>query len=74
MTISQTATGSSARRLVSVKEACAYGKFSHTKCYSLINAGRIRAYKFDARTLIDLDSIDAMYSELPPVSPNPNAK
>jgi hypothetical protein len=73
MTISQTETAPN-RRLASIKEACAYGKFAHTKCYGLINAGRIKAYKFDKRTLIDLDSIDEMYEALPPVSPNPNAK
>ena len=66
-----TATG---HRLASVKDACRYGKFSHTKCYELINAGRIKAKKFDARTLIDLDSIDAMYAALPDLTPNPNAR
>ncbi|WLA75082.1 helix-turn-helix domain-containing protein [Bradyrhizobium diazoefficiens] len=66
-----TATG---HRLATVKEACRYGKFSHTKCYELINAGRIKAKKFDARTLIDLDSIDAMYAALPDLVPNPGAK
>ena len=61
-------------RLASVKEACRYGKFSTTKCYELINAGRIKAKKFDTRTLIDLDSIDAMYAALPDLVPNPDAK
>jgi len=64
----------SARRLATVKEACTYGRFSHTKCYSLINAGRIKAFKFDTQTRVDLDSIDEMYAALPPVTPNPNAK
>jgi hypothetical protein len=64
----------SAPRLAPVKEACRYGRFSHTKLYTLINASRVKAYKFDKRTLIDLDSIDAMYATLPPVTPNPNAK
>jgi len=62
------------RRLAPVKAACVYGNFSHTKCYGLINSGRIKAYKFDARTLIDLDSIDAMYATLPGLVPNPGAK
>ncbi|WP_245476747.1 helix-turn-helix domain-containing protein [Bradyrhizobium sp. Leo170] len=53
------------RRLATIKEACRYGRFSHTKCYELINAKRIRAYKFDTRTLVDLDSIDAMFASLP---------
>ena len=66
-----TATG---HRLATIKEACLYGKFSHTKCYELINTGRIKAKKFDARTLIDLDSIDAMYAALPDLVPNPGAK
>jgi hypothetical protein len=61
-----TATG---HRLATVKEACRYGKFSHTKCYELI-----KAKKFDARTLIDLDSIDAMYAALPDLVPNAGAK
>lgn len=54
-----------ARRLVSVKEACRYGRFGVTKCYDLINEGRIKAYKFDTRTLIDLNSVDAMLAALP---------
>jgi hypothetical protein len=58
----ETGTG---RRLATIKEACRYGRFSHTKCYELINAKRIKAYKFDTRTLVDLDSIDAMYASLP---------
>jgi hypothetical protein len=48
-----------------IKEACRYGRFSHTKCYELINDKRIKAYKFDTRALVDLDSIDAMYASLP---------
>lgn len=58
-------------RLARVKDACRYGGFSHSKCYELINAGRIKAKKFDARTLIDLDSIDAMYAALPDLKPRP---
>jgi hypothetical protein len=58
------ADGSSAppQRLGTVREACAYGRFSHTKCYDYINAGRIDAFKRDNRTFIDLDSIDAMHA------------
>jgi hypothetical protein len=56
--------GSSAppQRLATVREACMYGRFSHTKCYDYIKLGRINAYKRDSRTFIDLDSIDAMHA------------
>jgi hypothetical protein len=55
--------GSSAppMRLGTIREACAYGRFSHTKCYDYINEERIDAYKRDNRTFVDLDSIDAMH-------------
>src|SRR2546423_1530944 len=45
--------GNEPQRLVTVREACRYGGFSHTKCYQLLNAGPIDAYKRDGRTLID---------------------
>ena len=48
-------------RLATVKEACAYAKMGITQIYARINAGSIKAYKRDKRTLIDLDSIDAMH-------------
>ena len=57
------------RRLVSVKEACRYGRFGHTKCYDYINAGKIAAYKRGRQTMIDLDSIDAFHASLPPIPP-----
>jgi hypothetical protein len=47
-------------RLATVKEACGYAKMGHTKLYEKINQGAIDAYKRDGRTLIDLNSIDAM--------------
>jgi hypothetical protein len=47
-------------RLVTVKEACAYAKMGQTKLYAKINAGIIIAYKHDRKTVIDLDSVDAM--------------
>jgi hypothetical protein len=58
--------GSSAppMRLGTVREACAYGRFSHTKIYDHINAGRIDAYKRDNRTFVDFDSIDAMHAKV----------
>lgn len=49
-------------RLGTVREACAYGRFSHTKCYDFINTGRIDAFKRDNRTFIDFNSIDAMHA------------
>jgi hypothetical protein len=63
--------GSSApkQRLGTVREACAYGRFSHTKCYDYIGAGQIDAYKRGNRTLIDLDSIDAMHAAMPKIAP-----
>lgn len=57
------------RRLSEVKDACKYGVFGVTKCYELIREGRIRAYKFDHKTLIDLDSIDELHAAMPPIRP-----
>ena len=54
--------GSSAppRRLGTVREACTYGRFSHTKCYDCIREGRIIAFKRDGRTLsASRDSLSA---------------
>jgi hypothetical protein len=58
--------GSSAppMRLGTVREACTYGRFSHTKCYDYIREERIDAYKRDSRTFIDLDSIDRMHAKV----------
>ncbi len=56
-------------RLVSVKEACRYGRFSHTTLYRLINAGKINAYKEGSRTKVDLDSVDAYKRSLPRIMP-----
>jgi excisionase family DNA binding protein len=53
------------QRLVSVKEALRYGKWSRTKLYRLINAGAIVAVKDVAQTLIDLDSVDEYKKALP---------
>jgi len=54
-------------RLVSVKEACTYGRWSKHKLYQLINAGKIVAVRDVARTLVDLDSIDEYKRTLPRV-------
>jgi hypothetical protein len=56
-------------RLGTPREACSYGRFSHTKLYDYINEGLIDAYKRDKRTLIDLDSIDRMHAALPKIQP-----
>lgn len=50
-------------RLATVKEACAYAKMSRTRLYEKINAEVIVAYKRDTKTLVDLDSIDAMHQQ-----------
>ena len=58
-------------RLATPREACAYGKFSHTKLYSLINDGHVVGFKRGQRTLIDLDSIDKMHAAMPRIEPRP---
>jgi Helix-turn-helix domain len=62
-------TTMSAMRLATVREACAYGRFGHTKCYDYINEGKIIAYKRGRRTMIDLDSVDAMHASLTRIEP-----
>jgi hypothetical protein len=60
-------------RLATVKEACVYAKLGQTKLYAKINAEVIKAYKHDRKTLVDLDSIDAMQAaELVPWKPQPD--
>jgi len=64
-------------RYVTVREACSYGRFGHTKCYALINAGKILAVKEDpenpaSRTFICLDSIDAYKASMKPIEPRPH--
>lgn len=56
-------------RLATVREACSYGRFGHTKCYDLINRGLIIAYKRDGRTMVDLDSIDCYHASLERIQP-----
>jgi hypothetical protein len=53
-------TSAPAMRLATIKEARAYAKMGNTKLYEKINAGAIVAYKREGRTLVCLDSIDAM--------------
>jgi hypothetical protein len=62
-------TSTPAMRLATVREACLYGRFGHTKCYDYINRGKITAYKRGRRTMIDLDSIDAFHASLERIDP-----
>jgi len=55
------------RRLVEFKDGCRYGKFGKTKAYELIAKKRIRAYKMEGKTMIDLDSVDEYHASLPRV-------
>jgi hypothetical protein len=48
------------KRLATIKEVCAYAKMGQTRLYEKIHAGIVIAYKHDHKTLIDLDSVDAM--------------
>lgn len=54
-------------RLVPVKEACSYGRWSRTTLYKLISQRKIDAYRDGGRTLVDLDSVDTYKRSLPPV-------
>ena len=58
-----------AMRLATVREACLYGRFGHTKCYDYINNGSIIAYKRGGRSMIDLDSIDEFNKSLTRIEP-----
>jgi excisionase family DNA binding protein len=53
------------RRLVPLKEACAYARMGRDTLYKWIRAGRIDAYKDGSRTLIDLNSVDKFHNSLP---------
>ena len=58
-------------RLATPREACSYGRFSHTKLYDYINERKVDAYKRDKHTMIDLDSIDRMHAAMPKIEPKP---
>jgi excisionase family DNA binding protein len=60
-------------RLGTPKEACAYGRFSNTTLYDLINAEKIDAYKRGRYTLVDLNSIDRLNATLPKIKPKAKA-
>lgn len=64
-----TTAATTARRLASPKEACAYAKICRTKLYQLVGDGRIRAFKLDRKTMVDLNSVDELLSTLPRVEP-----
>jgi excisionase family DNA binding protein len=54
-----------ARRLVPIREAMRYARWSKTKVYDMIAAEKIRAYKDGARTMVDLNTIDDYQATLP---------
>jgi hypothetical protein len=56
-------------RLASVTETCGYARLGRTKLYDYLNRGVIVGYKRGGRTLIDLDSVDAMHASLVPIEP-----
>jgi excisionase family DNA binding protein len=55
------------RRLVEVKEACRYAHVSRSGLYRLLRKQRVRAYKDGARTMIDLNTVDAYLNSLPEI-------
>ena len=62
-------TSAPTMRLATVRDACEYGRFGHTKCYDYINQGKIIAYKRGRRTVICLDSIDRFNASLARIEP-----
>ena len=57
------------RRLAPISEACAYGKMGQATLYRHLSTGLLKAYKRGNRTLVDLNTIDAMNEALPPYLP-----
>ena len=57
------------RRLVSVREACEYGRISRSKLYLKMATNVIKAYKRDGKTMVDLNTIDDMHDALPEFVP-----
>jgi hypothetical protein len=53
------------RRLIARKHGFKKLNVGCTKGHALINAGRIKAYKLDGKTLLDEDSIDEFLASLP---------
>jgi excisionase family DNA binding protein len=56
-------------RLVGVKEAMRYGRWSRKKIYRLIADETIAAYKDGRTTLVDLDTVDDYQKTLPRFAP-----
>ena len=54
-------------RMVPIKEAGQYGRWSNTTLYKLIRKGKITAYKDGRSTLIDLDEVDRYKQSLPTI-------
>jgi hypothetical protein len=57
------------RRLVTVKEACEYGRMGKNELYDYLNEGTVKAYKRRSTTLVDLNTIDALNASLPAYVP-----
>jgi excisionase family DNA binding protein len=69
----QDGTSAPALRLLTVREACEYGRFGHTKLYDYLNQGKIIGVKRGRRTMIDADSIDAFNASLKRIEPKVGA-
>ena len=54
-------------RMVSVKDALRYGRWSKVTLYKLVRNGKIDAYKDGRWSRIDLDSVDRYKRALPKV-------
>lgn len=50
---------------LSIREACAYGKFGRSRAYELIADGTLKVRKFGHKTLVQKASIDRMLAKLP---------
>ena len=55
------------RAALRVNEACASLSISRSKLYEELSAGRLRAVKAGARTLIPVEAADAWLRSLPPL-------
>jgi excisionase family DNA binding protein len=59
------------RALYSPKETQRILNVSHATCYRLISAGKLDARKLGRKTLITVESIGRLISELPPLQARP---
>ena len=55
------------RRYLRFFDACEYAQIGKTKMYEIAREGFITVKKSGARTLVDLDSLDAYLAALPPL-------